>query len=159
MPLSQYDSVFLPLHARVIRTNFHLPEGASGDAAVRTRPGAQHADELSREAPFDSLGSSTALSGFSYREVVDGVPNAVIVTDPGGFIVMWNATAELLYGWSEREVLGRAIVELLVPNADDDLAPTRRKPIANGYEADRLLISKSGELLDVYVPTRASRTL
>ena len=88
-----------------------------------------------------------------------GLKAPLIVTDPGGFIVMWNATAELLYGWSEREVLGRAIVELLVPNADDDLAPTRRKPIANGYEADRLLISKSGELLDVYVPTRASRTL
>jgi PAS domain S-box-containing protein len=134
-----------------------LPERASGDAYVRIRPDAQPAGELSQEVRFDLLGSSTAVSGLSYREVVDSIPSAVIVTDPDGFIVMWNATAELLYGWSESEVLGRAIVELLVPNSDDDLAASHRKPIATGYEADRLLISKGGALLDVHVTTQPIR--
>jgi PAS domain S-box-containing protein len=100
-------------------------------------------------------GRPDALSGLSYREVIDGVPDAVIVTDPDGSIVLWNTTAERLYGWSEREVLGRAVVELLVPTADDDLgrsAPTR--PLTAGYEGDRLLITKAGALRDVHVTTR-----
>ena len=91
----------------------------------------------------------------SYREVLDGIPNAVIVTDPEGLIVVWNGTAEVLYGWLEREVLGRAILELLIPTADDGLGHSvETNPIATGYEADRLLITKDGELLNVHVTTQ-----
>jgi PAS domain S-box-containing protein len=92
--------------------------------------------------------------------VVDGIPHAVIVTDPDGFIAMWNATAELLYGWSKGEVPGRAVVELLVPNSDDDLARSHRiKPTTTGYRADRRLITKGGTLLDVHVTTQPVRKI
>lgn len=39
---------------------------------------------------------------------------AVIATDIGGLITLWNHEAELLYGWSALEVLGRPIIDLTV---------------------------------------------
>jgi PAS domain S-box-containing protein len=107
------------------------------------------------EAAVSDAAAAAAMAGLSYRQVIDGVPRAVIVTDPDGSIVMWNATAEVLYGWSEREVVGRAILELLVPADDDDDRSVRTTPIATGYEADRLLVTKSGTLLDVHVVTQS----
>ena len=42
---------------------------------------------------------------------------AVIATDLSGKVVFWSAAAERLYGWKWQEVIGRAIVELLVPHS------------------------------------------
>lgn len=38
--------------------------------------------------------------------------HAVIATDAGGAIVYWDQGAEQLYGWSAKEVLGRAIIDI-----------------------------------------------
>jgi len=43
------------------------------------------------------------------------VGQAVIVTDPAGTVMSWNAGAERLYGWSAQEAVGRPIGELTVP--------------------------------------------
>ena len=48
----------------------------------------------------------------SARRVLDGLGRAVIVTEPGGAILFWNAAAEALYGWSAAEVLGRNITDV-----------------------------------------------
>src|SRR5436853_2062886 len=55
---------------------------------------------------------------FSARTVIDVLPRAVIVTEPDGRIVLWNRRAETLYGWSEAEVLGRLIFDVLVQVED-----------------------------------------
>ncbi len=47
---------------------------------------------------------------------------AVIATDIGGLITLWNDEAERLYGWSALEVLGRPIMELTVGPQDRALA-------------------------------------
>src|SRR3978361_806512 len=53
--------------------------------------------------------------GVDKRAVIDALPRAVVVTDATGVILLWNEAAERLYGWLEREVLGRSVVEVLAP--------------------------------------------
>ena len=44
--------------------------------------------------------------------LLDVVGQAVIATDPQGKIIYWNRAAEVLYGWSATEVMGRSVVEI-----------------------------------------------
>jgi len=45
-----------------------------------------------------------------YFDLLDGLGQAVIATDPTGRIMYWSPAAESLYGWSADEVLGRDIL-------------------------------------------------
>jgi PAS domain S-box-containing protein len=47
--------------------------------------------------------------------LLDTVEQAVIATDLEGRITSWNRFAERLYGWRRHEVLGRSILEVVVP--------------------------------------------
>lgn len=49
-----------------------------------------------------------------FREVFDAAPDAMIVVDRKGHIVLSNRIATLMFGYSEEELLGQSI-ELLVP--------------------------------------------
>ena len=49
------------------------------------------------------------------RAVIGALARAVIVTDPDGRILLWNAAAERLYGWAERDVLGRSVLDSSLP--------------------------------------------
>ena len=62
------------------------------------------ADTLSVE---DNLRLQAAL--------LQAVKMAVVATRPDGEILYWNPFAEQLYGWTADEVLGRNIVEMMVP--------------------------------------------
>ena len=53
-----------------------------------------------------------------YEQLLEAIGQAVIVTDTAGTIVLWNAAAERLYGWSRSEALGRNVVELIPPPGD-----------------------------------------
>ena len=50
-----------------------------------------------------------------YRAIVDASPSAVIVTDREGRVVLVNATAETMYGYSAAELLGARMDDLLLP--------------------------------------------
>ena len=50
------------------------------------------------------------------RRLLDAVPAALIATDVSGTIIYWNSFAERLYGWSAKDVLGRNILEITVPD-------------------------------------------
>ena len=66
--------------------------------------------------------SSLREFGLPERGVIDALPRAVIVTDTQGRILLWNRFAAELYGWSEPEMLGRLVGEVLVPLQDQDRA-------------------------------------
>ena len=57
--------------------------------------------------------------------LLDVVQQAVIATDPAGTITIWNRYAELLYGWSAAEAVGRNLAELIswTPAPNDGSAP------------------------------------
>jgi PAS domain S-box-containing protein len=50
--------------------------------------------------------------------LLDQVRNAVIATDLKGNIVYWNNYATTLYQWKIEEIIGRYVVDLIVPESD-----------------------------------------
>ena len=47
-------------------------------------------------------------------DALDDVPDAVIVVDPDGIVVYWNAGAERIFGFTPADALG-ATLDLIVP--------------------------------------------
>ena len=92
----------------------------------------------------------------SERAVLDALSRAVIVTRPNGEIVLWNRAAEQLYGWPEHEVLGRAIVDVLVPIPTRDEAAGVLSAVAAGttWRGDFTVAGRDGEPISVYVIDR-----
>ncbi len=54
-------------------------------------------------------------SEFRTRMIVETALDAFIAMDHEGAIIDWNAQAEATFGWAEREVLGRLLVEVIIP--------------------------------------------
>jgi PAS domain S-box-containing protein len=73
-------------------------------------PGRLATPDASPEGPDRvNVTSPTALQGF-----LDAAPDAIVVVDASGRIVIANALTEKMFGYSREELLGRPI-ELLVP--------------------------------------------
>ncbi len=47
-------------------------------------------------------------------EVVDAIGDAVVVSDVQGNVIVWNAGAERLFGWSAAEAMGQRM-DMIVP--------------------------------------------
>lgn len=48
------------------------------------------------------------------RQIVDGIQDAVIFSDPNGLIRLWNSGAESIFGYSAQEALGQSL-DLIIP--------------------------------------------
>ncbi len=49
------------------------------------------------------------------RLFLNETPDAVIITTPEGEVVYWNKGAETVFGYGRDEVVGRSLVEIIVP--------------------------------------------
>src|ERR1039458_5411017 len=67
----------------------------------------------------------------SFRGLLESAPDAMVIVDAGGEIVLVNAQTEKLFGY-EREGLLGVRVEMLVPDRFQDRHPDHR----SGYSAD-----------------------
>lgn len=67
-----------------------------------------------RTTELDRSHAALKVSEERFRLVVEAAPNAMVVADEQGHIVLVNAQAEHLFGYSRTELLGQH-VELLVP--------------------------------------------
>lgn len=90
------------------------------------------------------------------RDVLDALPRAIIVTNPDGEIILWNRRAEELYGWCADEVLGRPIVDVLVPASQWDASEKILETVRQGeiWEGDFTVLRRSGEPVRVWVSDR-----
>lgn len=61
------------------------------------------------------------------RNVIESALDAVVMMDREGRIIEWNRPAELIFGWSRQEALGRNLGETIVP-------PTLREAHARGVK-------------------------
>src|SRR5262245_11947879 len=53
-----------------------------------------------------------------YREIVDR-PNAIVLRwDPEGRIIFMNEFGQRLFGYTQEELVGRSVLELIVPNTE-----------------------------------------
>jgi PAS domain S-box-containing protein len=93
-------------------------------------------------------------------QLLDITQEAVIALDAEERIVYWNRGAERTYGWSEREVLGRAAEDILRPQAagapqgerEERLARLQREETLSGGSR---LHRKDGTPLDIEYNARA----
>jgi PAS domain S-box-containing protein len=61
------------------------------------------------------------------RTLVQASPLAIIARDMGGKIISWNPAAERMFGWSQEEVLGRALPIIPKNQQDEFRALDQRK--------------------------------
>jgi hypothetical protein len=54
------------------------------------------------------------------KAILDSVPDPIITTDVHGLVVEFNPAAERTFGYSQHEVLGRELAELILPGAELD---------------------------------------
>ena len=90
-----------------------------------------------------------------------GAPAAIVGTDGAGTIVLANAAAEALFGWSGRELIGRSI-DVLVPAALADVramrapGPGARPPA--GRRADVVAMRRDGSEFPVEISLAPTNT-
>lgn len=78
---------------------------------------------------------------------------AVYIFNLSAEVTYWNRRAELLYGYSESEALGRNILELVVgkKNQDDALKIVERLMMGEHWNGRFPLVKKSGEMFTAFV--------
>jgi PAS domain S-box-containing protein len=54
-------------------------------------------------------------ASIDFEQLVRGMGDAVVVSDANGAIVVWNAAATRLFGFSEQEALGQPL-DLIIPD-------------------------------------------
>ena len=83
-----------------------------------------------------------ALEHISALQLLESAPDAMVVVDHHGTIVLANSQTEKLFGYSNEELLGQA-VEILIPqaissqhskNRIDYAAAPRFRPMGHGKE-------------------------
>ena len=52
--------------------------------------------------------------GWLCQQLVERAPDAIVVADPKGVILLWNAGAEAIFGYTATEALGQTL-DLIVP--------------------------------------------
>jgi PAS domain S-box-containing protein len=57
----------------------------------------------------------TARSPSLYQRIVEEMPEAVIVSDRTGAIILWNGGAETMFGHSAAEAMGQSL-DLIIPD-------------------------------------------
>jgi PAS domain S-box-containing protein len=50
-----------------------------------------------------------------YRQLIETAPDGVISIDDNGAIINWNLQAEKMFGWTEQEVIGRKLSDVIIP--------------------------------------------
>jgi PAS domain S-box-containing protein len=84
---------------------------------------------------------------------VDSTDDAVIGKTLDGTIISWNKGAELIYGYTADEVIGRPI-SILIPADRADELPAILSSVARGERVDHFLtrrVRKDGEVIEVSV--------
>lgn len=99
-----------------------------------------------------------------FRNLLESAPDAMVIVDAGGIIMLVNARAEKMFGYTREELLGEP-VEMLVPEAarglhrghrDAYMAAPRSRPMGAGLELSAR--RKGGEEFPVEISLAPMRT-
>jgi PAS domain S-box-containing protein len=97
------------------------------------------------------------LRAETFHSIFDAFPDAVVITDVGGRIVMTNSQATHIFGYSADELVGNE-VEILIPNRLMELHRGHRKGYANsphkramGAGLDLVALKKDQTEIDVEI--------
>ncbi|WP_419951757.1 PAS domain-containing protein [Methylobacterium sp.] len=95
------------------------------------------------------------FAGIDVSQLIEAAGDAIVVSDPDGAIVVWNAAAERIFGFSASEALGQSL-DLITPERQrqrhwDGYAKTMRTGITRyGTEVLRVpALHKDGRSLSI----------
>ena len=91
---------------------------------------AQQTDELTRSRQSLETQSLTLQSEVRYRALLEAAPDAMVISDAQGRIILINAETERLFNYSRGQLIGQP-VEILVPERFREKHPQQRQ----GYTA------------------------
>lgn len=81
------------------------------------------------------------------QTIFRSAPDAVIVIDEAGKIVRWNPRAEIIFGWTAKEVIGKSLFDKIIP---DRFRETQKQEIKQFIKArNGTALNKSLELLAI----------
>lgn len=83
-------------------------------------------------AAYDKIGKRIRSSEQGYRELFETAADAIIGMDRDNRIVLFNAQAELVFGYRAAEVIGEPLV-MLLPERFRDVHPTDVERFAEGH--------------------------
>ncbi|MFB6179139.1 MAG: PAS domain S-box protein [Halorientalis sp.] len=111
-----------------------------------TRATGLHIDIDDRKHVQQGLSETTN----TLEAIIKASPNAIVIVDPAGEIVLWNRGAERLFGWTKDEVLGKPVP--FIP----ENKPSKFEPVIGQLNSGETIQTvktrrqtKSGELRDV----------
>ena len=79
-------------------------------------------------------------------QLLNAVQQAVVATDPEGIVIFWNKFAELLYGWTAEEVVGKNFASLFFRGPSPQFEAAQRAVMANGeWSGEMRQIRRDGE--------------
>ena len=82
------------------------------------------------------------------RQIIDSALDAVVAMDWDGLIISWNPQAEMIFGWSAGEVIGRKMSEVIIP-------PSYREAHERGYR--HLILTGEARVLNRRIELSALR--
>jgi len=117
---------------------------AAGDFTARAGLGRARGELSELARAFDDMAVSLERSFLQTQRVMEVTPEAILMTDAEGRIVMANARTEGLFGYARDELIGQPI-EMLVPSEHRD-AHAR---VRGGYQARPVVREMGAKRLDL----------
>jgi two-component system sensor histidine kinase/response regulator len=99
-----------------------------------------------------------SLTTPEFRSMLESVPDAVVIVDGAGEIVLVNAQTERIFGYPREELLGKPLAILVPESHDDEVRLTAR--VLGGERVDQfetVLRRKDGSLLEMALTISALR--
>jgi two-component system, cell cycle sensor histidine kinase and response regulator CckA len=130
------------------QANSSGPEAATEDLRTRTRQIVRAHQEM-KSAAAERKRIAERLSQLA--SIIECSSDAIIIHTLDGAIVSWNAGAQMVYGYSASEVLGRSRSVLIPPGETDDL-PQIAETLKRGEPVKRfetVHVRKGGRRIDV----------
>ena len=98
-------------------------------AELRTRTGRMEAEILARSRDLENANRALRQLAVTFERQVEGAPDATVVVDRSGAIVLVNRKAEEMFGYPRQELAG-APFETLVPESSRDVHVKHRAAYA-----------------------------
>lgn len=95
---------------------------------------AKRAREAAMNATLRQEITGRMASEAKFRQLVESAPDALVIVDQQGAIVLVNKQAELMFGYPRGELLGQQ-VEILIPQRERALHPKHRAEYAETLQA------------------------
>ena len=111
-----------------------------------SREATENRESVSSSAPADANKAALLLAA-----IVESSTDAIVSKDLNGYVTSWNHSAELIFGYTAEEMIGKHITTIIPPELQEEepriLAKIRAGERIEHFETVR--VRKSGERIDV----------